>query len=645
MGDLLALADSDPERDEIRAALDAILDGDAIAGFLPEWLKRIITSLQADARMRIEEHPHGGLILIGKTKLDTTDSDPEDDLFADAEDHTSEATEPVSLRGHTAAVATVAGEFATRCIDHVYRDAIVAAAGAHDLGKLDWRFQLLLRGGDWAEMSSGEPLAKSGDLPERKLRREEIEEDARLPKGFRHEFLSMQLAEHFWLAPSDEDSRELALHLVASHHGYARPFAPPIPDQLVAEGRSGDICLNAIGNRALLTAVERRAMTPAQHVDSGVADRFWRLTRRYGWWGLAYLEGVFRLSDWEASRWGGGKQSLASTTLPLPKATPPIRGNHSSFNALDGANPLAFLAALGTLRVLTRVYPEYNPRLSWELRLGAWRPLLWTDQPLDEERICDALCKAGLNIATMFTEDLLAATISVSPKNKKGEASWKDKLKFPVDHFRPFCRAASDSRSPSAEFAAAWAGETASSVEDGNQLAFRTRFDFTAGQQAFIGMLRELKETCTAADLQRSLFTGWRYSTAAVSMRWDTQDEKRQYALQAVDPQNAGKNSPMADLGANFLAVEALPLFPLVPNRNAGQAGFDGKGSGRSWSWPIWMHPIGLDVVRSLLAVPITDTNEWPLARRRDIGISTVFQSRIVMPSGRYRCFTPARNA
>jgi len=652
VANLVALADSDPERDEVQVALGAVLDEDgatsqtsdqATSGFLPEWLKKIIANLQADPRLRVEEHPAGGLILIGKTKLDAGDSDPEDDLFADAEDLTSEAAEPVSWQEHTAAVGGFAKEFAARCVYEGFSDAIMAAAQAHDLGKLDWRFQLLLHGGDWAAASVGAPLAKSAELPERKRRRWEIKQDARLPKGFRHEFLSMQLAEHFGLAPPDEESRELALHLIASHHGYARPFAPPVPDELVAQGRASDLYLSAVGIEATLTAADRRAMTPAHRVDSGVPERFWRLTRRYGWWGLAYLEGVFRLSDWEASRGPANQQKTASTTPRSLRAAPSVPGHPIPLDALDGANPLAFLAALGTLRVLTRVLPEYDPRLSWEQRLGAWRPLLWTAEPLGEARICEALCKNGVDIAAMFSEDLLADTVSASPKNKKGEVSWKDKLKFPVGPFRDFCRAASDSLSASPEFAAAWAGETATNIEDGQDLALRTRFDFTAGQQAFVGMLRELKESCNAPDLQRSLFTGWRYSTTAVSMRWDTQDEKRQYALQSSDPTKSS-NPPIADRGANFLAVEALPLFPLVPNRGAGQAGFEGKGNDRCWSWPIWTYPVGLDIVRSLLTVPLTDSDEWPGTSRREIGVSAVFQSRIVMPSGRYRCFTPARN-
>jgi CRISPR-associated endonuclease/helicase Cas3 len=44
-----------------------------------------------------------------------------------------------------------------------------------------------------------------------------------------------------------------------------------------------------------------REENPASQLDSGISDRFWKLTRHYGWWGLAYLEALFRLSDWKAS--------------------------------------------------------------------------------------------------------------------------------------------------------------------------------------------------------------------------------------------------------------------------------------------------------------------------------------------------------
>jgi CRISPR-associated endonuclease/helicase Cas3 len=83
---------------------------------------------------------------------------------------------------------------------------------------------------------------------------------------------------------------------VASHHGHGRPFAPVCvdPSPPGVRGQLG-------GVRIEVDAGTRAAWPPAHHLDAGVPQRFWGLVRRYGWWGLAYLEAVVRLADWYGS--------------------------------------------------------------------------------------------------------------------------------------------------------------------------------------------------------------------------------------------------------------------------------------------------------------------------------------------------------
>jgi CRISPR-associated endonuclease/helicase Cas3 len=81
------------------------------------------------------------------------------------------------------------------------------------------------------------------------------------------------------------------LHLIASHHGYCRPFAPVVVDNDPREVSWEGV---EIRSSELLAH-------PAHHLSSGVARRFWAFTREFGWWGSAYLEACLRLADWAAS--------------------------------------------------------------------------------------------------------------------------------------------------------------------------------------------------------------------------------------------------------------------------------------------------------------------------------------------------------
>src|SRR4051794_39113067 len=49
-------------------------------------------------------------------------------------------------------------------------------------------------------------------------------------------------------------------------------------------------------------------------------------------------------------------------------------------SGLDGSNPLAFLAALGTLRTLSLALPDDRISMAWRIADGAWRPELFWEQ-------------------------------------------------------------------------------------------------------------------------------------------------------------------------------------------------------------------------------------------------------------------------
>ena len=97
--------------------------------------------------------------------------------------------------------------------------------------------------------------------------------------GYRHEFKSMLDAQKNGLDGLDRaDPRfDLALHLIAAHHGHARPV---------------------IG----IEGCDSLPPTVAAHRAHEIALRFARLQHQWGPWGLAWWEALLRAADQQASR-------------------------------------------------------------------------------------------------------------------------------------------------------------------------------------------------------------------------------------------------------------------------------------------------------------------------------------------------------
>jgi len=322
-------------------------------------------------------------------------------------------------------------------------------------------------------------------------------------------------------------------------------------------------------------------------------------------------------------------------------------------SGLDGSNPLAFLAALGTLSVLTRTWPDSRIRMSWNQAGTTWHPTLHTGNHTDEQAVVETVNQHASVLDSLFPASLLERSRAEGPTNKKGEPKWGDKLRFPCSAFVEVLRQLlSDFDKRHAmllAFVAAWASDAETEEVDKHVVATRTRFDFTAGNQALISMIRELRTSVTTEQLHRAIFEQWRYPTDTVSLRWDPLDEKRQYALQAVDPTDSTNNPIRSEPGANLLAIEGIAFYPLVPTAGGvRQPGFDRSTEGRFWTWPIWETALDANSVFSLLTLPsgISQGQKADLGRVREMdrarGIPQRYRSRIVMPSGRYRCFTPA---
>jgi CRISPR-associated endonuclease/helicase Cas3 len=272
---------------------------DAIQGFVDdgtaEEVEAIVKSVPelAEAAKRVEwgrakAYTDGGLMVVSKKfglKEKARKPEPREVDETDEND-TGSLTAHMTLTRHTAGVVKKAREFSRGCgLEGRLEGAITTAAERHDLGKCDQRFQRLL---DPLWDADSEFLAKNdGCSPREYLKRQR---ESGYPKGARHEFASAVLAEAWACWPEHCDA-ELVLHLIGTHHGYGRALPPVWLDddyevRALVDGRE----------------IAVRGAHRVGQLDSGWTDRYWTMTRKYGWWGLAYLEAILRRADCVRSR-------------------------------------------------------------------------------------------------------------------------------------------------------------------------------------------------------------------------------------------------------------------------------------------------------------------------------------------------------
>lgn len=297
---------------------------------------------------------------------------------------------------------------------------------------------------------------------------------------------------------------------------------------------------------------------------------------------------------------------------------------------IDGANPLGFLAALGTLRTLTGDADAI--RLHWTKHANAWRPVLTMPEPIEPDALIERLAAA---LARHANEN--AFTLGDNPS-------------VLLDVFRTYAQQAAQTawngNRTWADFAAAFAGEFPPSDKDDKVPDTALRTMSGAGHQHFIKFMRNFIEQTRPDHLRKALFETWRYDDPIQNMtlRWDPSDDSR-YALRWSDPSGDPNRKSIGSMwGANRLAIEALPLLPTLPTRRQLETtGFHTEGARRThWTWPIWDKPVGLGTVRSLLDMADVQRSDCPGVQPQELGargIVAVYRSRR-LTSGKFRNFT-----
>jgi len=274
---------------------------------------------------------------------------------------------------------------------------------------------------------------------------------------------------------------------------------------------------------------------------------------------------------------------------------------------IDGSNLLGFLAAVGTLRAATLAEPSREWRMKWVSHVGVWTPELLSNRgiaPTDLVHLLDTVLKRPT------PEFDFEMNLAVTPKRFRE-----------VAHKAQLC--ASDQDRGYADFLAAF-GCDALATNEGKIQDTALRTMSGTGHQHFLGTMQQLARKTDVEDLRRSLFDTWTYSDRKFGLRWDPREDRR-YALRWDNP-TAGNGVPTMR-GANRLAVEALSLLPTVPNgMRLETTGF--VRTERRFSWPIWVCPVGMEVVRSALAMAGTQLREPDRSVLQAVGIVEVYRSQ-----------------
>ena len=298
---------------------------------------------------------------------------------------------------------------------------------------------------------------------------------------------------------------------------------------------------------------------------------------------------------------------------------------------LVGTNPLGFLAALG---VQVALLEAGIPSHLW------WRTGVSPSAVVSENIAARDIAKQAMEVFAKWCSSpaLNPADLPNIPRAKA------DTLKLANVEIRTYL----DRSRETSEGAQLSTALVAEGSLDNQEAAKPTDLYFTAGNQAFLAMARQILKGATVEDVLEGLEGPWSYQSRLPSLMWDVADD-RDYALSAGNP---SKDKKLTNPGPEALALLGLSRYPVFAGRFAGRGRTLTQGCSGIWTrarftWPLWHKPASSHVVKSLLAhasslpeVPGTaERVRWYEAW----GVASVHSSSIRRSSqGGYGTFGPA---
>lgn len=267
-----------------------------------------------------------------------------------------------------------------------------------------------------------------------------------------------------------------------------------------------------------------------------------------------------------------------------------------SLPALDGRDPLGFLASVGVLRLVTDHHDRASA-LSFDPHTGCAQL---------NSAMLDDVDQLASTLATVF-DDLDVGFVPAMPPDFPPPGAAPDRLRVPPALVAPLAQTWMAQVDPPV-YAARWVRALVTDLAaDREGRAAITPFAAPSGKQSFSTMFAKTNEAVSRRPTALvEALTGWRRVRGYTGEYLD-----HRVLMSSADAPSAADAEERGVPGATWLALMALPLFPVTARGGRRIAAtWQHVGRGLVMRWPMWQQPADLSAVSTLLGHPALELRD-----------------------------------